>query len=73
MCKIECLHMLGTYESERLKVTALNLFHPTASPLGAKVSLIHIVTQPLRGKRAGHLCPEQSRGILAHFDKSYLF
>jgi hypothetical protein len=30
--KIECLHMLGTRESERLKVTALNLFHPTASP-----------------------------------------
>jgi hypothetical protein len=25
--------MLGTTESERLKVTALNLFHPTASPL----------------------------------------
>jgi len=25
--------MLGTPESERLKVTALNLFHPTASPL----------------------------------------
>jgi hypothetical protein len=30
--KIECLHMLGTPESERLKVTALNLFHPTTSP-----------------------------------------
>jgi hypothetical protein len=24
--------MLGTPESERLKVTALNLFHPTAPP-----------------------------------------
>ncbi len=24
--------MLGTPESERLEVTALNLFHPTASP-----------------------------------------
>jgi hypothetical protein len=31
--KIECLHRLGTPESERLKVTALNLFYPTASPL----------------------------------------
>jgi hypothetical protein len=30
--KIECLHTLGTPESERLKVTALNLFHLTASP-----------------------------------------
>ncbi len=28
--KIECFHMLGMTESERLKVTALNLFHPTA-------------------------------------------
>ena len=31
--KIECLHTLGTPESEQLKVTALNLLHPTASPL----------------------------------------
>jgi hypothetical protein len=30
--KIECLHRLGKPESERLKVTALSLFHPTASP-----------------------------------------
>ncbi len=29
--KIESLHMLGTPESERLKVTALNLFNPTVS------------------------------------------
>ena len=29
--KIECLNMLETQESKRLKVTALNLFHPTAS------------------------------------------
>ena len=30
--KTEYSHMLGTTESERQKVTALNLFHPTASP-----------------------------------------
>jgi hypothetical protein len=30
--KIECFHVIGTPEFERLKVTALNLFHPTASP-----------------------------------------
>ena len=30
--KIQRFHMLVTLESERLKVTALNLFHPTASP-----------------------------------------
>ena len=35
--KIEYLHMLGTPESERLKVTVLNLFHPTASPLFKKL------------------------------------
>jgi hypothetical protein len=37
--KIEYFHMLGTPEPERLKVTALNLFHPTASPPCGKVSL----------------------------------
>jgi hypothetical protein len=35
--KIECLHTLGTPESEPLKVTALNLFHPTTSPSFQKV------------------------------------
>ena len=34
--KIEYLHTLGMPESKRLKVTALNLFHPTASPLFEK-------------------------------------
>ncbi len=31
--KAECIHRLGTPEYERLKVAALNLFHPTAPPL----------------------------------------
>jgi hypothetical protein len=35
--EIECLHRLGRPESERLKVTALNLFHPTASFLSQKL------------------------------------
>jgi len=30
--EIECLQTLGTSESGRPKVTALNLFYPTASP-----------------------------------------
>jgi len=30
--EIECLQTLGTSESGRQKVTALNLFYPTASP-----------------------------------------
>ena len=37
--KIKCLHTLGTRESDVLKVTALNLLHPTASPLFQKVGL----------------------------------
>ncbi len=31
--EIECLHMVGDPESKGLKVAALNLFYPTASPL----------------------------------------
>jgi hypothetical protein len=50
--KIECLHMLGTLESERPKVTALNLFPPTASPLFHDVGFFHIVTQPLEKREA---------------------
>ncbi len=38
--KIECFHMVAMSESERLKVTALNLFHPTASPPCVKVSFL---------------------------------
>ena len=44
--KIEGLHILGIPESERLKVTALNLFYPTASPLFQNVGFFHIATQP---------------------------
>jgi hypothetical protein len=42
--KIECFHNVGTLESERLKVTALNLFHPTASPPFLKNLFFHIAT-----------------------------
>ena len=31
--KIECFHEVANPESKRLKVAALNLFHPTAPPL----------------------------------------
>jgi hypothetical protein len=47
--KIECLHTLGTPEAERLMVTALNLFHPTASPPFQKVCFFCIATQSLAG------------------------
>jgi hypothetical protein len=48
--KIECLHTLGMPESERLKVTALNLFHPTASPPFSKSRFFYITTQSLEGR-----------------------
>ena len=58
--KIECLHRVGTHESKRLKVAALNLFHPTASPLfrkagmkyeeGEKMAHFHTATRSLRGR-----------------------
>ena len=45
---IECLQTLGTSESGRQKVTALNLFYPTASPPFAKNRFFGIATQPLK-------------------------
>jgi len=42
--KIECFHVLGMYESERFKVTALNLFHPTASPRFQKANFLYYDT-----------------------------
>jgi hypothetical protein len=38
---IECIHNHDMPESERLKVTALNLFHPTAFPLFEKASFTY--------------------------------
>jgi hypothetical protein len=51
--KVEYFHMFGMPESERVKVTALNLFHPTASLLFQQVLFFHIVTQPPRGEGEG--------------------
>jgi hypothetical protein len=48
--KIECLHTLSMIESEQLKVTALNLFHPTAPPPFQKVMVFHIATQSHGGE-----------------------
>jgi len=50
--KIEGLQALGTAESERLKVTALNLFHPTASPPFPK-SIFFILRHSLPTKEEG--------------------
>jgi hypothetical protein len=54
--KIECFHLPGTPESERVKVTALNLFHPTASPPFQKVGFF-ILRHSLLGER------DEVRGI----------
>lgn len=45
--KIERFHTLGMPACEQLNVTALNLFHPTASPPFQKVGVFHITTQSL--------------------------
>jgi len=47
--KIERLHAPGTHESERLEVTALNLFHPTASPRFPENRFFYIVAQSRGG------------------------
>jgi hypothetical protein len=49
--KIDCLHMLGITESEPLKVTALNLFHPTTS-LPFPQAGFFILRHGLLGERA---------------------
>jgi len=48
--KIERFHTSGTSESKRLKVTALNLFHPTASPPFPKNRFFHIAIQSRGGE-----------------------
>jgi hypothetical protein len=51
--KIERFHTPGTPESERLKVTALNLFRPTAAPPFPKNRSFHIATQSHKGEGGG--------------------
>jgi hypothetical protein len=51
--KIVCFYMLGTTEFKRKKVTALKLFHLTASPPSLKSWFFHIATQSQRGERKG--------------------
>ena len=49
----ECIHTPGTPEFERLKVTALNLFHPTASPPFQKVASLVLQHSLLMGEGRG--------------------
>jgi hypothetical protein len=48
--KIEYFHMLGTSEFVRVKVAALNFFHPTAFPPFHKVGFL-ILRHSLWGER----------------------
>jgi hypothetical protein len=50
MWEIKCFHALGTLSSERIKVAARNLFHPTASAPPPKAGFFHIATQSLEGE-----------------------
>ncbi len=51
--KIVCFYTIDTSESERVKVTALNLFHPTASPLVQKSVYSYCDTTSYDGGRLG--------------------
>ena len=50
--KIERFHAFDMPECERFKVTALNLFHPTASPLLQKVGSF-VLRHSLQGEGEG--------------------
>ncbi len=50
--KAECIHTLGTPEYERLKVAALNLFHPTAPSLSQELVSLYCDTTLRRGERS---------------------
>ena len=53
LSNVQFLQTLGTFESERLKVTALNLFHPTVSPFLRKLIFFYVMTQSLVGEGTG--------------------
>jgi hypothetical protein len=60
--KIQSLHTVGMPESERLKVTALNLFYPTASSPFKKVGFF-ILQHSLEGEGNRYLPPpSEGRG-----------
>jgi hypothetical protein len=61
--KIERLHTLGTADSELLKVTALNLLHPTASPPFQKFGFFLLRHGLLKGGRSVRLATEVRVGV----------
>ena len=60
---IERIHALGMPESERLKVIALNLFHPTASPLFEKVGFFILRHSLQREKKTQDLTPYRKKNF----------
>jgi hypothetical protein len=48
--EIEYFHPVGMFHPERLKVSALNFFHPTASPHLSENRFFYITTQSLEGE-----------------------
>jgi hypothetical protein len=64
--KIECLHNVGDPQSKQLKVAALNLFHPTASPLFRKAvfSYCNTVSQREVGEGEAGNSKEFIAGVL---------
>ena len=52
--KAECIHTLGTPESERLKVAALNLFNPTTPPLSKELVSLNCDTTSVGREEIAH-------------------
>jgi hypothetical protein len=64
--EVKYFHMIGTTESERLKVSALNLLHLTASPPCQKVGFFHGTMQPGYGVNY-RIFPRHPKSILSAF------
>jgi hypothetical protein len=62
--KIECFDKLGTLESERLKVTALNLFHPPTSL--SKESVFSVLRHSLLRRRGACLLVGRGGGKIIY-------
>jgi hypothetical protein len=61
-CKIECLHALGTAESERLKVTALNLWENTHLAAASRLSAHPTTSPPFQKVGFFSYCDTVSKG-----------
>ena len=61
--EVRCCQRVETPEEyERVKVIALNLFHPTASPSVESGCFFHAMTQHLEGKGEGEGAVKKIKG-----------